>query len=250
METFTTIPRAIELLRDDTNYYGEFGKQFLSNSDIGALINNPKLFGIPEEDNKSLAEGRYFHASLLEPTKAVDTPFVDCANRNTNTYKDFIKDNGLDFVLLKSEMEAIRWLVSIMKGNVTFFDEIYAKGNKFEEPMVGDIKGLMWKGKADVERIDSVIDLKTTSDILQFPYSARKYNYDSQGYIYEKLFGKPLMFYVIDKNTGQLGIFRPTAQFLARGEAKMERAMAVYNKYFAPGHPDDILEYYIDEYLD
>ena len=29
-------------LRDDEHYYGDFGKQFLSNSDISTLLKNPK----------------------------------------------------------------------------------------------------------------------------------------------------------------------------------------------------------------
>ena len=33
---------AIEKLRDDSNYYGEFGKQFISNSDIKTLLFDTK----------------------------------------------------------------------------------------------------------------------------------------------------------------------------------------------------------------
>lgn len=240
----------ITRLRDDADYYGEFGKQFLSNSDVSRLLTNPKLFGTPEDDSKVLAEGRYFHQCILEPAKAVDTPFVDASNRNTNIYKDYIKENKIEFVLLKSEMEAIRFLTTEMTGNVSFFDEIFKKGNKFEEPMIGEIKGLMWKGKADIVTDTHLIDLKTTSDILTFKYSARKYNYDSQCYIYKMLFGKPLLFYVIDKNTAQLGIFRPSDRFIEQGEYKVEKAIEVYNKYFGPNPTDDILNYYIDEILD
>ena len=32
---------AIEKLRDDEHYYGEFGQKYLSNSDIGALLKKP-----------------------------------------------------------------------------------------------------------------------------------------------------------------------------------------------------------------
>ena len=35
----------IEKLKDDKEYYGGVGKQYLSNSDIGALLNNPKEYG-------------------------------------------------------------------------------------------------------------------------------------------------------------------------------------------------------------
>ena len=34
----------LELLKDDANYYGEMGKQFLSNSDIDALLRDPSSF--------------------------------------------------------------------------------------------------------------------------------------------------------------------------------------------------------------
>lgn len=34
----------IEKLRDDNEYYGDFGKQFLSNSDIKVLKENPESF--------------------------------------------------------------------------------------------------------------------------------------------------------------------------------------------------------------
>ena len=36
-----TNEKVIEKLRDDKHYYGDFGKQYLSNSDIGSLLNNP-----------------------------------------------------------------------------------------------------------------------------------------------------------------------------------------------------------------
>ncbi len=56
----------LELLKDDKEYYSGIGKKFLSNSDIGTLLNNPKDFGKSREDNKSFAEGRYFHQLILQ----------------------------------------------------------------------------------------------------------------------------------------------------------------------------------------
>ena len=35
---------AIKKLKDDKNYYGEYGRQFLSNSDIASLLWNPQEF--------------------------------------------------------------------------------------------------------------------------------------------------------------------------------------------------------------
>lgn len=240
----------VDKLKDDKEYYSGIGKQYLSNSDIDALLNNPSDFGKPREDNKNYADGRYFHQLLLEPEKAMATPFVDVSSRNTKEYKNYCEDNNLAFCMLRKEQEEIQKLVSTMKGNIQFYDDIYSSGNEFEVPSIKEIHGMMWKGKADIVGPDFIIDLKTTSDIHKFKWSARSYNYDSQCYIYQQLFGRPLAFYVIDKGTGQLGIFRPTENFIKGGEAKVIKAIEVYNRYFANDAPDDISNYYIDESLD
>ena len=240
----------IDTLRNDTEYYTGEGKNYLSNSDIGTLLNNPRLFGASRSDNKAFAEGRLFHQLLIEPEKAVVVPQVDVSTRTTKEYKKFVEENNLDFALLTKEVEDVKRLASVMRSNIAFFDDIYQAGSLYEEPAVGVIKGMNWKGKADIVTPNYIIDLKTTSDINKFRWSAKSYNYDSQCYIYEKLFGKPLYFYVIDKETSQLGIFRPTENFVAGGEAKVERAIAVWNKYFGPNPSEDIDNHFINEQLD
>lgn len=240
----------IETLKDDLEYYNGLGKNYLSNSDIGTLLTNPKNFGRPREDNKSFMEGRYFHQLMIEPDKAKDVKFVDVSTRTTKEYKNFCETNNLPFCMLKKEVEEVEHLVSLMKGNISFYDEIYQDGNQFELPSVGEIQGMMWKGKADIVTNECIIDLKTTSDINKFKWSAKTYNYDSQCYIYQQLFGKPLVFYVVDKETGQLGIFRPTENFIKGGEMKVARAIEVFNKYFGETPSDDIINHYIDETLD
>lgn len=239
----------LTLLRDDNQYYNGIGKNYLSNSDIGVLLNNPQDFGKTREDNKAFMDGRYFHQLILEPEKAKVMPFVDVSTRTTKEYKNFCEENNLPFCMLKKEQDEIQNLVAIIKGNIAFYDEIFKAGNQYETPAVAEIQGMMWKGKADIVTDNSVIDLKTTSDIHKFKYSAKSYNYDSQCYIYQQLFGKPLVFYVIDKGTGVLGIFRPTEDFVKGGETKVGRAIEVYNKYFSSTPSDDIANYYIDEYL-
>jgi hypothetical protein len=245
----TNEPNVLEILLNDKEYYSGIGKNYLSNSDIGTLLSNPQDFGKPREDNKAFMDGRYFHQLILEPEKAKDTPFVDVSTRTTKEYKAFCETNNLQFCMLRKEMDEIERLVKVMNGNIAFFEQIYREGNKYEIPAVAQIQGMAWKGKADIVTEDSVIDLKTTSDIHKFKYSAKAYNYDSQCYIYQQLFGKPLVFYVIDKVTGVLGIFRPTDDFVKGGEAKVGRAIEVFKKYFGSNPTDDIANYCIDEYL-
>jgi len=242
----------LEKLRIDKEYYTGVGKKYLSNSDIGTLLKNPKEFGKISEDNINFAKGRLFHQLILEPEKAEESikSAVDVSTRNTKAYKEKIEENGGGFLLLTKEVEEINKLTKVMLSNIDFFELIRAEDNVYEEPAIRNIKGVMWKGKADIVGSDYLIDLKTTSDINKFKWSAREYNYDSQAFIYELLFGKPLIFLVIDKSTGALGKFTATEDFLVRGEEKVEKALEVYDKFFNPEKENyNINNYYIENEL-
>ena len=41
--------QVVEKLRDDNLYYGDYGKKFLSNSDIATLFSNPLALGEPSK---------------------------------------------------------------------------------------------------------------------------------------------------------------------------------------------------------
>lgn len=239
----------IEKLRDDEEYYKGIGKYYLSNSDIGTLLQNPKEFRSFREDSKHFMEGRLFHQMILEPHKVDQVLHVDVSTRTTKAYKEFCEANGVEVALLTKEVSEVEKMVSTIKSNLLFYDDIYKDGNLYEEPMLGEIMGVTFKGKADIVTDEYLIDLKTTSDINKFKWSAKAYNYDSQCFIYQKLFGKPLYFYVIDKETHQLGVFRPSPEFVEGGESKVARAIEVYNTYFSPTSTENIKDHFINEIL-
>ena len=113
--------------------------------------------------------------------------------------------------------------------------DLIQEGNvEYEVPMITDLFGQTWKGKADIVNHEEklIIDLKTTADISKFQYSANKYNYDSQAYIYSKLFGYEFLFIVIDKNTHQIGMFDCSPKFYERGEDKVRRASEAYDLFY------------------
>jgi|TARA_B110000908_G_scaffold170319_1_gene229543 hypothetical protein len=234
----------IESLRDDSKYYGDFGKKYLSNSDIYSLLNNPKNFRISQK-GLPLLKGGYFHTAMLEPQKIGDYPVIDASTRSTKAFKEHILENNLDpyDVLLSKEVDEITTWVNAMKSNFVMYSDIYAQGNIYEQPAIATIFGIEWKGKADIVTADKVIDIKTTGNIDKFKWSANDYNYDSQAYIYEQLFGKPVEFYIIDKTTLKLKIAKPSEETLLRGRNKVLRAIEIYNKFFAEGSVEDVTQY-------
>lgn len=243
----------ITTLKNDDEYYNGIGRQFLSNSDIGTLLHNPKEFGTKREDSKEFAMGRYFHQLFLEPDKAKEWDFIDVSSRNTKAYKEYVAElqanssRPRDFALLQKEKEDVELWVDVMKQNFDMFNWIFDDANKYEVPNVAEICGETWKGKADIVGKDFIIDLKTTSKIKDFRWSFRNYNYDSQAYIYSTLFGKPMMFLVVDKTTHMLGAYTVSEESLERGKQKVERAVEVYRKFYGDNPTDDINQYYFYE---
>ena len=238
--------KAIEELRNDSSYYGSFGSQFLSNSAVGVLLSNPKMFKVKQEPTVPMLQGSYFHTAILEPEKLANFEIVEASTRNTNIYKDASKGNLL---LLRNECDNLDEMVRVIKSNFFFYDNIYRDGNVYEEPAIMELFGHKFKGKADIVTDEIVIDIKTTSKISDFRWSAKKYNYDSQSYLYSQFFGKPLVFYVIDKTSHELGVFEPTEEFLLGGREKVLRAVEVYEKFFGDSPKEDINNFFIREDL-
>ena len=95
--------------------------------------------------------------------------------------------------------------------------------------------GYTWKGKADIVKPSMVVDLKTTSDLDRFKYSANDYNYDSQAYIYNHLFGREVVFVVQEKGSNRVMIVECSEEFLDRGKEKVKRALENYKRFFVDG---------------
>lgn len=241
--------KVIEKLKNDADYYGEFGSQYISNSDIGTLLKNPRMFKVREQPTVPMLQGSYLHTAMLEPEKLHNFQVIEASTRNTNIYKDAVSHSSNSILLLKNEQDELDTLVNAMKGNFFFYDNIYRDGNVYEQPAVGEIFGTPFKGKADIVSEDILIDIKTTSDIDDFRWSAKKYNYDSQAYIYSQLFGKPLVFYVVCKKSHRLGIYEPSEDFVLGGRDKVMRAIEVYKKFFSKDATEDINNYFIQEML-
>mgnify|MGYP003120462198 CR=1 FL=1 len=242
-----TNEKVIEKLREDEHYYGDFGKQYLSNSDIGTLLNNPLALGKASEMRPAFLVGGYFHTAILEPEKLKNFRVVESTTRNTKAYKE-ISDGEL--CLLQHEVDKIEKLTDKVLANQICFDLIRGKNNEYEKPGITKLEGQFWKGKADIINHDEklVVDLKTTADLQKFKYSASKYNYDSQAYIYSKLFGYEMVFIAVDKNTEQIGIFDCSPEFYERGKDKVERAVQAYELFYK-SEGFDPTQYFINKTL-
>ena len=221
----------LEKLQNDEHYYGDFGKKYLSNSDIGTLLTNPLVLGQPSKPSPAFLVGGYFHTAILEPDKLKKYKVVESSTRNTKAYKEI---SGGELCLLQHEVDKIELMTDKMLGNEVCEGLIRGENVEYEVPGVAQLGNNMWKGKADIVNHDEklVIDLKTTANINKFQNSARMYNYDSQAYIYSKLFGYEMLFIVIDKETHQIGLFDCSTDFYERGSDKVARANDAYDLFY------------------
>jgi len=242
--------QVLQKLKEDEHYYGDFGKQYLSNSDISTLLNNPLQLGKPSKPNPNFLMGGYFHTAILEPEKLASFKIVESTSRNTKQYKEI---SGGEMCLLQSEADNINLMTDKLMANDICADLIRGtdgKLNDYEEPMIKEIEGVMWKGKADIINHDEklVIDLKTTGDIDRFQWSAKKFNYDSQAYIYQQLFGYEMLFIAIDKKTHQIGMFDCSPNFYESGKDKVVKAIEVYDLFYKTDDFDPA-QYFINKTL-
>lgn len=236
----------LKKLQEDKHYYGAYGRKYLSNSNIGVLLTNPRDFGKPQEESLPMVQGRYFHVSMLEPHKKDEFEIVDASSRNTKIYKE---QSGSRLLLLRKEAEALDRAIETMKDNESLSSEIFSENARYEVPMLGEFFGVEFKGKADIITDDKIIDIKTSTGISNFRSKARMYNYDSQAFIYSSMFNKPFEFFVIDKDTLQMKRFTCSDEFLERGRDKVERAVNVWKRFFGPDATEDVTQYVINEVL-
>ena len=179
--------------------------------------------------------GGYFHTAILEPDKLEKFKIIKSSTRNTKQYKEM---SGGEICLLQHEVDKIELMREAVMDNEVCRDLIlgsdFERTVDYEVPGVTEIHGNMWKGKADIVNHDErlVIDLKTTSDIDRFKWSASKFNYDSQAYIYSNLFGYEMLFMVIDKETLQIGLFDCSPDFYSSGEDKVRKATDAYELFY------------------
>ena len=223
--------KVLEKLKLDENYYGDFGKQFLSNSDIKTLLTNPLALGQQSKPSPAFLVGGYFHTAILEPDKLKKYKVIESSTRNTKHYKEM---SGGELCLLQHEVDQIELMKNKILENDVCRGLINGIDVEYEKPGLAELEGALWKGKADIVNHDEklIIDLKTTKDINAFKWSANRFNYDSQAYIYSKLFGYEFVFIVIDKETHQIAVIDCSPEFYESGKDKVERAVEAYDLFY------------------
>lgn len=233
-----------EMYNDDF-YYGHLGQHALSSSSLKMILKSPKTYrnvtkyGDPNADSPALSAGKLAHWMVLEPHKIDELHFVEASTKNTKIYKEAKEKYGE--VFLNKERKAAERLTDAVLRNEAALELI--QGSEFEIPAIEMMEGLPFRGKADIIKGNVIIDYKTSADLSSFKWSADKYGYDLQAYMYKRMFkADDFKFLVIDKGSCDIGIFETSDEFIARGEDKFHRAVDNY-KYFFQGNTD------LDQYV-
>lgn len=221
------------LMYDDEFYYGHLGKHALSSSSLKTLLKSPKTYRnvikYGSGDSPALRLGKLLHWMVLEPHKIDKLNIVEASSKNTKIYKEALEKH--EEVYLRKEIEDSERLADALLRN----EEVLRLLNKaeFEVPEVAMLEGLPFRAKADILREDSIVDIKSTADLSTFRYSANKYGYDLQAYLYLRMFNKKeCKFIVIDKASTDVGIFETSKEFIESGREKFLQAVNIYNYFF------------------
>ena len=126
-----TSKEIIDKLREDKHYYGEFGQQYLSNSNISTLLDNPLALREPQKQIPAFLVGGYFHTAILEPEKLRSFKVIEATNRNTKVYKEL---SGGEMCLLQSEVDSINLMTDKLMSNKFCESLIVGSTMQYEEP--------------------------------------------------------------------------------------------------------------------
>lgn len=234
----------LKLMDEDDFYYGYLGKNALSSSSCKMLLQSPKTYKYVTQygsaETQALRDGWLFHAAILEPHVFDAQHFVKAKTKNSKEYKLAVEQYGRVFT--QAEKDKAERLADAFYKNEQARELII--DTEFEKPAIGNLFDLPFRAKADVLGKNSLIDLKTTADIKSFEFSAKKYGYDVQTYIYCNLFErdyKDVRFIAVDKGSLDIGIYNVSEEFYLGGEQKTEAACEVYRTFFEYGV--DVNEY-------
>jgi len=221
---------------DDSFYYGHLGQHALSSSSIKLLQSSPKKYHYitkygNNETSPALRAGHLFHTAILEPEKYSEIKFIEVQSRNTKKFKEAVEEYGECFTA-KERSENERLIDAFFKNEHALQ---LITDCQTEVPAIGLIDDIPFRAKADVLSNTGIVDLKTTTDIKAFPYSAKKYGYDIQVYIYCQLFDIPyddFKFIALDKGTLDIAIYDVSENFYLDGERKTLEAIDTYRTFF------------------
>jgi hypothetical protein len=230
-------------MQDDSFYYGYLGQNALSSSSIKTLVNSPKTYYFTTKygsgETQALRDGKLFHTMILEPEKLNDMIFVDAATKASKEYK-LAKETGKE-VYTKNEKKAAERLCDALLRNEAV--KQYLTKAEYEVPQIAMIDGIPIRAKADIIKGNTIIDLKTTTGIKDFRYSADKYSYDLQAWLYREMFGVDnFIFIAIDKGSLDIAIFECSDEFYEKGKQKFEQGISNY-KYFFQTNDVDLDQY-------
>ncbi len=223
-----------EILKEmdsDEFYYGYLGKYALSSSSVKTLLDSPKAYLKSlrqRSDTPALLQGRLVHLAVLEPHKFDKLNFVDVQSRNTKAFKEALSENSESYTI--KEHDLAMYMAQAIHDNK--YARELLEGTDKEVPSMNMMFGKPFRGKADALGSGRMVDLKTTSsDVNEFHWSAKKFKYMCQAYIYSKLFDvdyKDIYYLAINKETYDIGIFDVSQEFYNLGESLVERAVQVY----------------------
>lgn len=232
----------LEKMMDDDFYYGYLTKNALSCSLLKMLMKSPKQYleitqGESQTETQALRDGKLIHWAVLEPEKFADLPVIDVKSKNTKAYKEAVAELGT--VYTTPEIEKAETMAAVIHSNSEAAE--YLKDAEFEVPAIAMIDGVAFRAKADILKGTQIIDLKTTIDVKKFKYSAYKYGYDLQAYLYLQMFpeAESFTFLCIDKGTQDIAVFECSEEFLESGKKKLEAGLREFN-FFFPENGDGV----------
>jgi len=236
----------LKRMEDDSFYYGHLGQYALSSSSLKKILQSPRAYQASlrrSDSSQALRDGQLVHLSILEKHKLKDLVIIE-GTKARKEFKDAVAQYGEHMVFTESEVNNAYWIADAVHSNQ---EAMYLLSDcDYEVPGIAMVQGIAHRAKADAISKDRkvIIDVKTTSsDIEDFKWSAKKFNYGLQAALYKHIFGaEEFIFLVVQKDTKDIGIFTCSDEFLSYGSLDIEAAIESYKYFFTQPNSEDLIK--------
>lgn len=194
--------------------------------------------------------GSALHTAFLEPEMMPQRVVLwDGGTRRGKEWEAFVADHADQVILTPGYHEKLIGMVKALRRHPEVRKWV-GRMEGTEVAAIGEVEGLMMKGRCDALTADPLVDLKMTrsADAATFTRTVMGFGYDIQAAIYRRLFDRDRFVLIAVEDTPPYDVvaYELAPAFLKRGEALADELLEKYAECKRtgawPGRSDEVVQ--------
>ena len=229
--------------KTDEEYYGD--KEYVTNSQLGYLKKSPVSYinyiQNGGEETIAFQIGKLLHEAILEQDKFEERQdnngiVLYEGVRRGKKWDEFNLHHNKDIILNMKEFNMLGGMIKSLRSNDEITELLSSAKKELVNCWMDDDTLVKCKGKADAVLEDTIIDVKTTTNVEfdKFRSSCYRYGYNRQAAFYSDGFNvQNFKFVCVEKEYPfRVAIYDCSPEFIESGRQEYKQLLETYYQYF------------------